>query len=406
MVKETKLYDSLGVDPSATDSEIKKAYRKLALKYHPDKNPNEGEKFKEISHAYEILSDGEKREIYDRAGEEGLNGGGMEGGMTAEDLFSHFFGGGGGGFGGGGRRGQPAGPRRGKDTAYVLKVSLEELYKGKTTKLAFNKTILCSKCDGKGGKDVRTCSGCNGQGIKVTLRHLGPMVQQIQQTCSECNGAGQIIPEKSRCKGCNGQKTVSERKVFEVHVDKGMKDGQKIVFNGEADQAPDTIPGDVVIVVEEKPHPYLKRKGDDLYYDAKIDLLTALAGGKFHLKHLDDRKLVVNILPGEVIKPGDTKCITGEGMPSYRHHNNGNLFINFQIDFPAANWTNPETIAQLEAILPARPALSPVPETEAEEVYLSNLDASQKSRAHNMEGDSDDEMHGGHGGPGVQCAQQ
>ncbi|KAJ1928757.1 Type I HSP40 co-chaperone [Tieghemiomyces parasiticus] len=406
MVKESKLYDALGVPPTATDSEIKKAYRKLALKYHPDKNPNEGEKFKEISHAYEILSDSEKRELYDRVGEEGLSGSGMEGGMTAEDLFSHFFGGG--PFGGGGRRGHNAGPRRGKDTVYVLKVSLEELYKGKVTKLAFNKTVLCDKCEGKGGKDVKTCKMCSGQGIRVTLRQLGPMVQQIQQTCPECNGQGQIIPEESRCKGCHGQKTSNERKVFEVHVDKGMKDGQKIVFGGEADQAPDTVPGDVVIVIEEKPHPYLKRKGDDLYFDAKIDLLTALAGGKFHIKHLDDRVLVVNILPGEVIKPGETKIIQNEGMPSYRHHNKGNLYVNFTIDFPASNWAEPETIAKLEGILPPRPDLPQVNARDTEEVVLSRVDASQQSRAQRGEhDDSDDEMHGGHpGGPGVQCAQQ
>ncbi|KAJ1980269.1 Type I HSP40 co-chaperone [Dimargaris xerosporica] len=404
MVKDTKLYDALGVSADASESEIKKAYRKLALKYHPDKNPNAGDQFKEISHAYEILSDPSKRETYDRFGEEGLNGNGMEGGMSAEDLFSHFFGGG--GFGGG-RRAQPSGPRRGKDTAYVLKVSLEELYKGKTSKLAFNKTVLCQKCDGKGGKDVKTCSTCNGQGIRVTLRQLGPMVQQIQQTCPDCQGDGSIIPEKNRCTACHGQKTKSERKIFEVHVDKGMKDGQKIVFNGEADQAPDTIPGDVVIVVEEKEHSYFKRKGDDLHYEAKIDLLTALAGGKFHIKHLDDRVLVVNILPGEVIKPGEVKSITGEGMPSYRHHHKGNLFVTFEIDFPPANWTDPESVALLEKVLPPRPSLPPVKETDAEEVVLSSIDPAQQARAHRMDGmDDDEDMHGGQGGPGVQCAQQ
>ncbi|KAJ1657448.1 Type I HSP40 co-chaperone [Dispira simplex] len=405
MVKETKLYDALGLTPNSTESEIKKAYRKLALKYHPDKNPNEGEKFKEISHAYEILSDPQKREMYDRVGEEGLSGGGMEGNMTAEDLFSHFFGGS--PFGGPGRRGQSSGPRRGKDTAYVLKVSLEELYKGKVSKLAFNKTVLCEKCEGKGGKDVKSCGTCNGQGIRVTLRHLGPMVQQIQQTCPDCQGEGQIIPESSRCKGCKGQKTTNERKVFEVHVDKGMRDGQKIVFSGEADQAPDTIPGDVVIVVEEKAHDRFKRKGDDLYFQVKIDLLTALAGGQFHIKHLDDRVLVVNILPGEVIKPGETKAILGEGMPSYRHHHKGNLYVQFEIDFPQPNWTSPEAIAVLETVLPPRPTLPNVRHEEAEEVVLSHLDATQQARAQRMEDDEDEEeMHGGHSGPGVQCAQQ
>lgn len=240
-------------------------------------------------------------------GEKGLSGdGGMGGGMDAQDLFSHLFGGGG-MFGGGGRS-RPSGPRRGKDLVHRIKVSLEELFKGKITKLALQKNVLCSKCEGRGGKEgaVKECTTCHGQGVKVTLRQLGPMVQQMQSPCTDCGGEGQVINPKDRCKACNGQKVSKERKVLEVAVDRGMKDGQTITFSGEADQAPNTIPGDVIIVIEEKEHELFKRKGDDLILEQKIDLLTALAGGSFPVPHVDDKLLKVNILPGEVIRPSQS----------------------------------------------------------------------------------------------------
>ena len=150
-------------------------------------------------------------------------------GMSPEDLFSQFF-------GGGGQRGnQRQGPRKGKDMTHALKVSLEDLYKGKVSKLALQKQVLCVKCDGKGGKDgaVKSCSGCNGRGIRIVTRQIGPMIQQMQQTCSECNGEGQIINPKDRCKGCDGKKIGNERKILEVFIEKGMADGQKITFTGE-----------------------------------------------------------------------------------------------------------------------------------------------------------------------------
>ncbi|KAI8390923.1 uncharacterized protein BYT42DRAFT_490574 [Radiomyces spectabilis] len=404
MVRETKFYDVLGVSPDASDSELKKAYRKLALKYHPDKNPEAGDKFKEISHAYEILSDGEKRQLYDQFGEEGLNGQGGMGGMDAEDLFSQLFGG---GLFGGGGRGRPSGPRRGKDMVHHLKVSLEDLYKGKTSKLALQKHILCPKCDGKGGKEgaVQTCRSCNGQGVRVIMRQMGPMVQQIQQPCPDCRGEGEIINDKDRCKNCNGKKIIGEKKILEVHIDKGMQDGQKIVFSGEGDQAPNILPGDIIIAIEEKPHPVFQRKGDDLIYEAKIDLLTALAGGQFSIPHLDDRVLLVTVLPGEAIQPDMVKVIPNEGMPAYRHHNHGNLFVKFKVEFPPPKWADDETIAKLDTILPPRPALPSFGDRHVDEVVMAEADSYQSQKAHgHIHEDDDDEE--GRGGPGVQCAQQ
>ncbi|CAK1362793.1 unnamed protein product [Cercospora beticola] len=339
MVRDTKFYDVLGVSPDADESKLKTAYRKGALKHHPDKNahdPGAAEKFKEISHAYEVLSDPQKRQIYDQYGEEGLEqGGGGAGGMAAEDLFAQFFGGGGGGFGGmfgGGMRDQ--GPKKARTIHHVHKVSLEDIYRGKVSKLALQKSVICAKCDGRGGKEgaVKTCAGCNGQGMKTMMRQMGPMIQRFQTVCPDCNGEGEQIREKDKCKQCNGKKTVIERKVLHVHVDRGVQSGTKIDFRGEGDQMPGVQPGDVQFEIEQKPHARFQRKGDDLFYHAEIDLLTALAGGAIYIEHLDDRWLTVEILPGEVISPGmqwqymifsrapaNTSHRRGQGHPRPRH---------------------------------------------------------------------------------------
>jgi DnaJ homolog subfamily A member 2 len=225
-------------------------------------------------------------------------------GMSAEDIFSSFF--------GGSMFGRPPGrqngPRKSKPLQHILKVSLEDLYMGKTTKLSLNKNVKCPTCQGRGGKEgaVKTCSSCNGSGVRLIVRQLGPMIQQIQQPCGDCSGEGQVIKEQDKCKKCKGRKFVNERKVLEVHIGKGMKHHQKITFPGEADYQPGCDEaGDVIIILEEKqPHDRFIRRGDDLFHIAKVDLLTALAGGNFYIKHLDDRFVKVTIQPGEVVKPG------------------------------------------------------------------------------------------------------
>lgn len=171
MVKETKFYDVLGVKPGCSQDDLKKAYRKLALKYHPDKNPNEGERFKQISQAYEVLSDPEKKQIYDMGGEQALKEGGGGGGFSSPmDLFDMFFGG---GFGGGRDKRRE---RRGKNVVHQLSVTLEELYKGCIRKLALQKNIICDKCEGRGGKKgaVEQCPTCRGTGLQVQVQQLGP----------------------------------------------------------------------------------------------------------------------------------------------------------------------------------------------------------------------------------------
>ncbi len=184
-----------------------------------------------------------------------------------------------------------------------------------------------------------------------------------------------------------------------------MQEGQKITFTGDGDQAPGIEPGDVIIVIEEKPHPRFKRKGADLYYQASIELLTALAGGQLIIEHLNERSLIVNILPGEVIKPGDTKAITGEGMPIHkRPFDKGTLFVTFDIVFPPPNWTEASKLKLLEEVLPARAPL-PVIHGDSEEVVLSTMDPLHEQRRSQADAMDEDDEHQ-QGGPSVQCAQQ
>ncbi|XP_041125100.1 dnaJ homolog subfamily A member 2 [Polyodon spathula] len=408
-VADTKLYDILGVSPTATENELKKAYRKLAKEYHPDKNPNAGDKFKEISFAYEVLSNQEKRELYDRCGEQGLREGGG-GGAGMDDIFSHIFGGGLFGFMGGQSRNRN-GRRRGEDMVHPLKVSLEDLYNGKATKLQLSKSVLCASCNGQGGKSgaVQKCAACRGRGMRIMIRQLAPgMVQQMQSVCSDCNGEGEVISEKDRCKKCEGKKVIKEVKILEVHVDKGMKHGQKITFAGEADQAPGVEPGDIVLVLQGKEHEIFRRESNDLHMTHKIGLVEALCGFQFTLKHLDGRQIVVKYPPGKVIEPGSLRVVRGEGMPQYRNpFEKGDLYIKFEVEFPGNNWISPEKLMELEDFLPSR-AEAPTICGDSEEVDLQDYDTShgssggQRREAYNDS--SDDES--GHHGPGVQCAHQ
>lgn len=231
--------------------------------------------------------------------------------MAAEDLFAQFFGGGG-GFGGmggmfGGGMGGQRGPPKARTIHHTHKVSLEDIYRGKISKLALQRSIICPKCEGVGGRDgaaPKKCAGCDGQGMKTMMRQMGPMIQRFQTVCNDCGGEGEVIKEKDRCKQCSGKKTVVDRKVLHVHVDKGVQSGQKVEFRGEGDQAPGVQAGDVVFEIEQKEHARFDRKGDDLLYSCDIELVTALAGGTLYVEHLDDRWLSIDILPGEAIAQG------------------------------------------------------------------------------------------------------
>uniref|UniRef100_A0A1B6GWU4 J domain-containing protein n=1 Tax=Cuerna arida TaxID=1464854 RepID=A0A1B6GWU4_9HEMI len=399
MVKETMYYDILGVKPNFTTDELKKAYRKLALKYHPDKNPNEGEKFKQISQAYEVLSNPEKRAIYDKGGEQALKEGGGGGGFSSNpmDVFDMFFRS---AFGGNNRRGPSE--RRGKDVVHQLSVSLEDLYKGAVRKLALEKNIICEKCEGRGGKKgaVEKCMTCQGSGMQVQIQQLAPgMIQQIQCVCGDCNGQGEKIAPKDRCKTCQGKKTVRDRKILEVHVDPGMVDGQKITFTGEGDQEPGYKPGDIVIVLDEKDHLMYKRTGNDLILRMHIELVEALCGFQKVIHTLDNRDLLITVIPGEVVKHGDVKFVLGEGMPQYKNpFEKGRLIIQFLVNFPTS--LPAEVIPRLESCLPPREEQM-VPD-DAIECMLEDMDPEAEARRREYRNACDEDE--GHGPSRVQCA--
>merc|ERR1719273_168259 len=355
--------------------------------------------------AYEVLSNPEKRKLYDQAGEQGIKEGGSGGGggMNPMDIFDMFFGGGGGDpFGRGGGFGRQRGPRRTKNLVHQLSVSLEDMYNGTVRKLALQKNVICDACEGVGGKAgaIQKCPTCRGSGMQVRIQQLGPgMMQQIQSMCQECHGEGERVDLKLRCKKCNGRKVNRERKILEVQVDKGMEDGQKITFGGEGDQEPGMEPGDIIIVLDEKEHPVFKRSGIDLIMQQNVNITEALCGFKKTVPTLDDRTLVIQTVPGEVIKPNDLKCVYGEGMPTYRNpFEKGKLIVKFAVDFPEA--IDPHVAQKLEALLPPKPVIV-IPEMH-EEADLSPFDPNESRGGRGSPEEHDHD----HEGPGVSCAHQ
>ena len=406
---DVDLYRVLGVTRTSADNDIKKAYRKLAMQYHPDKNPDAGDKFKEISFAYEVLSDPDKRGVYDRGGVEALkNGGDGGGGDMFDDLLGGVFGMG--GLGGFGRRAAHQ-RRKGEDTIHPLKVSLEDLYNGKSAKLQLSRPVICSQCEGHGSRTCtsQSCTSCSGRGVKVTLRQLGPgMIQQMQSVCAECRGQGEVISEKDKCQVCKGKKVNQECKILEVHIDKGMKSDQKIPFRGEGDQKPGVEAGDVIIVLQQKEHELFTRRGADLFCNQTISLAEALCGFSLVVKHLDKRQLVVTNPCGRVVEPASVRCIDGEGMPIYRNpFEKGNLYITFEVTFPPDGFITNGQCEKLENILPPKKRLQIPTGEHVEEVELKPCDAQQNTNG-NTRREAYEEDDGEHepSGSRVQCAQQ
>lgn len=352
--------------------------------------------FKEISSAAEVLCDPEKRKIYDKYGKEGLESQGGGEGHSADDVFSMFF--------GGGRRGRgPSGPQKGEDINHPIKVTLEDLYNGKTVRLAINRDKLCEDCEGRGGAEgcERDCPECNGRGAKVMLRQLGPgMVQQMQVACPSCRGACKIVDEKLKCKTCKGKKVYKDRKVLEVNVEKGMRNGQKVRFAGEADEAPNTIPGDVNFIVNEKEHDVFTRKGADLAIKVELKLSEALCGFTKTITHLDGRVLKIESQSGSVVKPESVRVIEGEGMPFHGNpFTKGRLFIIFKVQFPAT--LAPGAVNALRAVLPRGTEVTL--SGEEEECNMTEMSLDQFGQETGPKHGADDDEEAGEGGQRVQC---
>ena len=337
-------YEVLGVDRNASANDIKKAYRKLAIQYHPDKNPGDKEaeeKFKEAAEAYSVLSDADKKARYDQFGFEGVSGaggGGFSGaGMDMNDIFSMFgdIFGGRGGFGGfGGFGGGSAGPQkhRGSDLRVKARLSLHEIANGTTKKFKLKKYVACTHCNGSGaeGNSYETCPECKGTGriIRTQQSFFGMMRSEVP--CPHCQGEGKII--KNKCSHCHGEGIVLGEEVVEVQIPAGVVEGMQLSMRGKGNAGKrGGINGDLLIVIEEEKHPELIRDENDLIYSLLLDIPTATLGGFAEIPTIDG-KAKVTIDPGT--QPGKVLRLRGKGLPTLNGYGKGDIVVNISVYIP------------------------------------------------------------------------
>lgn len=345
MAAKRDFYEILGVPKTATADEIKKAYRKKAIQYHPDKNPGDKEaeeKFKEAAEAYEVLSDEQKRARYDQFGHAGVGGaasGGFSGGMSMEDIFSQFgdiFGGHFGGFGGFGGFGSSQRGRRvnrGSDLRVKVKLSLKEILNGVEKKIKVKKYVSCAHCSGNGsenGNSTSTCPTCNGSGVvtRVANTILGQM--QTSSTCPTCNGEGTTITKK--CAYCNGEGIVRDEEVLSIRIPAGVAEGMQLSMSGKGNAARrGGINGDLLIVVEEEQDPDLIRDENDVIYNLFLTFPMAALGGMVEVPTIDG-VAKVKIEPGT--QPGKVLRLRNKGLPSVNGFGKGDQLINVNVYVP------------------------------------------------------------------------
>lgn len=327
-------YEILGVQRDTGDEEIKKAYRKLAMKYHPDKNPGNKdaeEQFKEASEAYEVLRDREKRQIYDQYGHEGLKGTGFNGFHGFNDIFSSFgdifedF------FGFGGGRSGRSRARKGKDLRYDMELTLEEAFSGKEGEISFQKWVSCEICEGSGvspGSDVKECSTCHGSGSIITSQGFF----RIKTTCPNCNGHGTIITKP--CRECDGGGKVRKKKDINFKIPPGVDNGSQLRLRGEGEAGEHGgPPGDLFIVLHVKEHDLFSRDGDDLFAEIPISFVQAALGDKISIPILGQEELKdVKIPQGS--QPGEVISLSGLGMPAINRRQRGDLHIRLNVRIP------------------------------------------------------------------------
>lgn len=343
-------YEVLGVDKTASEDEIKKAYRKIAIKYHPDRNPGNKEaeeKFKEAAEAYDVLHDPQKRQQYDQFGFDGPNmGGGFGGGFGGFDMndilnsvFGSGFDFGGGGFSdffGGGRGGRRSNVHRGADLRLKVRLSLQEVATGVTKKFKVRKDVKCSHCNGTGAEGSavpETCNTCHGSGYVLRSQQSLFGMMQTQSPCPECQGEGTVI--KNKCNYCHGTGVVKGEEVIEVEIPAGVQDGMVVTIpnKGNAGQK-NGVSGDIQVFITEEPNDTFIRDGNDIRYNLLLDFPTAALGGKVEVPTIDGRKLAVTIEPGT--QPGKSLRLRGKGLPAVKGYGygTGDMVLNISVFVP------------------------------------------------------------------------
>lgn len=340
MAEKRDYYEVMGVPKNATDDEIKKAYRKLAKKYHPDLNPGDKAaeaKFKEVNEAYEVLSDKDKKARYDQFGHAGVDpnfGGGAAGGspftgdIDLGDIFNSFFG----GFGGA-RSVNPNAPRRGSDTESVVNISFEEAAKGCSKTISYDKIESCSDCGGSGaekGTSAKTCPNCSGTG-QVRINQRTPFgVVQTSRSCDRCGGSGKVID--SPCKSCGGSGRVRKQKTIEINIPAGIDNEQVLNVSGQGNSGSNGGPsGDLHVFVNVRPHPIFERRGNDIWCEMPITFTQATLGAEVVVPTIDGR---VSYQVHEGTQPGDVFKLKGKGIPNLGGRGRGDQFVRITIEVP------------------------------------------------------------------------
>ncbi|WP_310618382.1 molecular chaperone DnaJ [Flexibacterium corallicola] len=332
-------YEVLGVTREVDEKALKSAYRKLAMKYHPDRNPGDDQaeaNFKEVSEAYDILKDSQKRAAYDRYGHAAFENGGFGGGggqqgpdfaSAMSDIFDEFFGGGG---GGGARRGG-SGRERGADLRYNLEVTLEEAYAGKSVEIEVPTSITCDSCSGSGAKKgtkPTSCSTCGGIGRVRAAQGFFTM----ERTCPTCQGRGEVIADP--CEGCGGTGRTTQQRTLSVNIPAGIEDGTRIRLGGEGEAGLRGGPsGDLYIFLSIKPHEFFQRDGADIFCRVPVSMTTAALGGQFEVPSLDGATARVKV--PESTQTGKQFRLRGKGMPVMRSSQHGDMYIQVVVETPS-----------------------------------------------------------------------